>query len=215
MKASFVVASALAACLVLTRGVSATTVTTNSYSSWLTNLNGTPIELNFNGVTSGHNYSTTGITLNPVSGPQLAFIFTGPDGSGSYLFGTTFNQYNHNYVFLEGQADGIGSILITLPTGGESAVYLNLDSTNNTALSVHLSDGETFSSAPGPFGVALSQQIGWLSISTANGSHPLIDDFFFGTSNLTQQTPSFELATIFLMGTGLLVIAGARRTFGN
>ncbi len=215
MKASFVAASALAACLVLTGRASATALTSTSYSGWLTDVNGAPIELNVNGITTDHNYSSSGLTLYPLSGPQLPFIFTGPDGSGSYLYGTTFTQYTHNYVFLEGASDGVGSIYITLPTGGENAIYLNLDSTTNTPLSIHLSDNETFSSPVGPFGLALSQSISWLSISTANGSHPLIDDFFFATSNLTQQTPSFEVATIFLMGTGLVVIAGARRTFAK
>ncbi|MBV8811045.1 MAG: hypothetical protein JO033_20440 [Acidobacteriaceae bacterium] len=215
MKPYFVVASALAACLVLTGRASATALVTNSYNGWLADINGNPIELNFNGVTTGHNYSSSGITLNPFSGPQLPFVFTGPDGSGSYLFGATFSQYSHYFVFLEGASDGVGSINMALPTGGENAVYLNVDSTNNTTLSIQLSDGETFSSPAGPFGIALSQSISWLNISTVNGSHPLIDDFFFGTSNLTQQSPTFEVATLFLIGTGLVVIAGARRMFAK
>lgn len=215
MRASFVAAGTMAFCLLWTGRAGATTVTANSYSNWLTDVNGTPIELNFNGVQTGHNYSTSGDTLNPVSGPQLPFIFTGPDSTGSYLYGTTFTQYSRNFVFLEGASDGTGSIYIALPNGGENAVYLSLDSTNNTALSVKLSDGETFTSPAGPFGLALSQDITWLSVSTISGSHPLIDDFFFGASNLPQQTQAFEVATFFLMGTGLLVLAGARRTFAK
>ncbi len=215
MRASFGTAGVLAVCLIWTGAGNATTLTANSYSNWLTDVNGTPIELNFSGVQAGKNYSASNDTLYPVSGPQLPFIFTGPDSSGSYLYGTTFSQYGRNYVFLEGASDGTGSIYIALPTGGENALYLSLDSTNSTSPSVHLSDGETFTSAAGPFGFALSQNISWLSISTASGSHPLIDDFFFGSSNLPQQTPAFELATIFLIGTGLIVLAGARRAFAK
>jgi hypothetical protein len=216
MRASFVAAGTMAFCLLWTGRASATTVTANSYSNWLTDVNGTPIELNFSGVQTGKTYSnSSGVTLNPISGTKLPFIFTGPDNTGYNLAGTTFTQYGRNFIFLEGASDGIGSISIALPTGGENAIYLSLDSTNNTSLTVKLSDGETFTSPAGPFGLALSQDITWLSVSTSSGSHPLIDDFFFGTSNLPQQTQAFEVATFFLMGTGLLVLAGARRTFAK
>ena len=216
MKAFFVAAGVLGICLIWAGGADATTITANSYSNWLTDLSGSSIELDFTGVQTGKTYNTlAGLNLYPVSGPKLPFTFTGPDNAGYNLSGTTFTQYGHNFIFLEGASDGVGSIYITLPTGGENAVYLNLDSTNNTGLNIQLSDGEIFTSPAGPLGLALSQNISWLSISTASGSHPMIDDFFFGTSNLPQQSQTFELATAFLMGTGLVFLAAARRTFAK
>ena len=106
-----------------------------------------------------------------------------------------------------------------LTSPGQNAILLGLAAQPNAGLTVTLSDQQTFSVSGGLFGIALSHNITWLTISTANGSQPVLDDFFFGNSNLTQdpinQAQSAEAATFLLIGGGLLIILGGRRKFAR
>ncbi len=209
--------------LMLPAGVmKATTVTYSTYQSW----NGAvsnPIELNFTAISSSASYSTsTGITLSPMSGASLPFVFTGPSTAGYQLTGGTFTS--RNIVSLYGPSNGTGTIMVNLPSGGENAILLALGATNNaTSMTVSLSDGTSYNVTPVAntstfFGVSISHDVTWLSIGAP--SQPLIDDFFFANSKLIQDaatssaqpTPTaFEGSTFSLIGGGLLSFIGFRR----
>lgn len=77
---------------------------------------------------------------------------------------------------------------MSMPTGGENAVMLALGTSEGTLITVKLSDGETFTPAAGVFGLALSQDISWLTVSTTSGSQPVVFDFAY-------------MATVILRGT--------------
>lgn len=191
----------------------ATTVTTTNYNVWKTNLTGSPIELDFTKVKSTSYSTSSGITLPPLQGPALSFVVTGPDKTGYSLTGGFYGST----VSLFGASDGTGYIRVDLPASGENAVLLGLATQPSATLTVTLSDLESFTVSNGLFGLALSHNITWLTISTVNGSQPVLDDFFFGNSNLTQdqinQSQSAEAATALMIGGGLLILFGARRKF--
>ncbi|HEX4170729.1 MAG TPA: hypothetical protein VHZ55_35160 [Bryobacteraceae bacterium] len=209
-------------CLILP-GVpaSATSVSYSTYASWSAAVTN-PIELNYSAVNgAGGNYSTAaGKTLTPMSGPSLPFIFTGPEAGGYQLTGGDFTT--RNLVSLYGPANGAGNITVTLPTGGENAFLLGLGATNNaTSMTIALSDGETFTVAPAAnttsfLGVSISHDVAWITITTP--TQPLVDDFFFAGSKLSQDTASpgnapvaVEGSTFSLIGGGLLSLLGIRR----
>jgi hypothetical protein len=209
----FLCASAAAALLTCAGNARATTISTTSYTSWKTNLTGNPIELDFTKVKNSTYSTSTGITLLPVSGPALSFVITGPDKTGYYLNGGSYGSI----VSLFGASDGVGYIRIDLPASGENAILLGLAAQPTAGLTVKLSDQQTFSASNGLLGLSLSHNITWLTISTNSGSQPLLDDFFFGNSNLAQdqvsQSQSAEAATGLLIGGGLLILFGSRRKF--
>ena len=189
----------------------ATTVTTTSYNLWKTNLTGSPIELDFTKVKTANYSNSSGITLLPLQGPALSFLITGPDKTGYSLTGGFYGST----VSLFGSSDGTGYIRVDLPASGENAVLLGLAAQPSAALTITLSDQQSFTASNGLFGLALSHEITWLTISTANGSQPVLDDFFFGNSNLTQDQnnppQSAEGATALMIGGGLLILCGVRR----
>lgn len=191
----------------------ATTVTTTSYTVWKTNLTGSPIELDFTKVKTTSYSTSSGITLPPLQGPALSFVVTGPDKTGYSLTGGFYGST----VSLLGASDGTGYIRVDLPASGENAVLLGVATQPSATLTVTLSDLESFTVSNGLFGLALSHNITWLTISTVNGSKPVLDDFFFGNSNLAQdqinQTQSAEATTALMIGGGLLILFGARRKF--
>ena len=191
----------------------ATTVTTTSYTVWKTNLTGSPIELDFTKVKTTSYSTSSGITLPPLQGPALSFVVTGPDKTGYSLTGGFYGST----VSLLGASDGTGYIRVDLPASGENAVLLGIATQPSATLTVTLSDLESFTVSNGLFGLALSHNITWLTISTVNGSKPVLDDFFFGNSNLAQdqinQTQSAEATTALMIGSGLLILFGARRKF--
>jgi len=209
----FLFATAAAALLTCAGNSRATTISTTSFNSWKTSLTGSPIELNFTKVKNSTYSTSAGITLVPVSGPALSFVITGPDKTGYYLNGGSYGSI----VSLFGASDGVGYIRIDLPSSGENAILLGLAAQPTAGLTVTLSDQETFSASNGLLGLSLSHNITWLTIATNSGSQPLLDDFFFGNSNLAQdqasQSQSAEAATGFLIGGGLLVLFGSRRKF--
>ena len=205
---------------------SATTLTWSTYSAWKLNVT-SPLELNFGAInaTSG-NYSTAaGKTLNPLSGPALPFVFTGPYTGGYQLTG---GEYGLSNAFsLLGPTAPTGDITVNLPSGGENAILLGLGSMGNaTTITVVLSDGESFNVAAAPnanefLGLSISHDINWLTISAS--SEPIVNDFFFASSKLAQDgptapPPAAEGATLYLIGGGccswspggLLIFALAR-----
>ena len=201
----------------------ATTLTWSSYATWNQNVTGA-IELNFGSInTASGTYNTSaGKTLTPLSGPALPFVFTGPDGNGFQLTGGTYGRGNAASLF--GASDGVGNITVTLPTGGENAILLGLGTVGTApSMSVSLSDGETFAVAATSgayefFGISVSHDISWLTISSS--SQTVVNDFYFGSSKLTQdgtgsQTPSVspEGSTFSLLGGSLLLLLGIGRKF--
>ncbi|HEY7307354.1 MAG TPA: hypothetical protein VH601_24735 [Bryobacteraceae bacterium] len=191
----------------------ATTVTTTSYSVWKNGLTGNPIELDFTKVKNVSYNTATGITLLPLQGPALPFLITGPDKTGYSLVGGFYGST----VSLFGASDGTGYIRVDLPSGGENAILLSLATQPSASLTVMLSDQQIFTVSNGLFGLLLSHDITWLTISTVNHSQPVLDDFFFGNSTLAQdqinQSGSAEAAPALMIGGGLLILFGARRRF--
>ncbi len=200
---------------------SATTATYSTYQTWMAAVNNA-IELNFTKVGgSGQNYSTSaGKTMFPTSGPAVPFIFTGPYSGGYQL--TTAGFTTHNIVAFYGPANGQGNLTITLPSGGENAILLGLGASNGASnISVALSDGETFNVTPGVnttafLGISLSHDVSWVTVTAP--TQPIVDDFFFGQSQLAQDPANpgtaptaFEGSTFSLIGGGLLSLLGIRR----
>lgn len=195
--------SLTAGVLIIATQATATTIQTTSYTSWESYLiNGANTEIPPPASHNSYNNST-GVTLT--NGGQ-SFVFTGPDGSSWVLSST---QYGGFYG-LEGGSGG--SIKVTTPAAGDNAIFITVAAINGSSLTLTLSDGEFFTVANGNLGLALSHPITWFTLSAPSGVEPFIDDFYFGSSNLAQDTsPSSEAATFGLMGGGLIVLFGARR----
>ncbi len=211
MRSKQVVASVVFAALPFAGSMGATSITSTTYAQWLQNETGA-VEV-FSPPSSGTYNTSAGITLNSTH-PAASFVYTGPDNGSWQLSAGLYTSGGHNYPSLFGAADGKGNITITMPSAGENAILLSLGTSGSTVLSVNLSDGESFQPAAGVFGLSISHDISWLTISTTSGSKPLIDDFYFGSSTLAQdvtQTPAVESATFALIGGGLLILIGGRR----
>lgn len=205
-------ALAFAAAILIAAEAGATTITTTSFSTWSSAAyteSGSQFDLNWSGLSGTGSYDTSaGITLYGKTQTSVAYIFTGPDGSGWVLNGITYNSLNG----LAGANDGVGVINVAAPSGGVNAVLLSIGSTPSAPLTLTLSDGEIFSGlSSGLFGLSISHDITWLRLSTTSGSTAVIDDFWYGASSLPQDSPTAEGATFILLGGGLLILAGAQR----
>ena len=193
----------------------ATTITTTNYATWKTDLTNTPTELNFAPVQLTNYGTAAGITLTPSGDAADPFNFTGPDKTGYVLSGYL---YRFSITTLAGASDGIGVVKVTTPSAGENALWLGLGTTNNTTLTLQLSDGESILIGSGTtaIGLALSQPITYFTLSTSSGSQPFIYDIWYGNSNLpqdsgSQQSPVPESSTLGLLGGGLLILVGSQR----
>ena len=184
----------------------ATTITTTSYSTWNTPayITGSTTVVDLTTLQAGLNYSTAaGYT-------SKGFTFTGPDGS-SYVLSS---QTEGSMTGLLGPSDGTGSIEVSMAGTGDSAMLFDANCVSCGALSLTLSDNETFSISNGQFGLSISHPITWFKVSTSSGTRPFLEYVYFGTSSLTQDTtasPANEAATPVLLGGGLLLLAGAVR----
>lgn len=200
----FVLALPVALLLFSVLPVSATSITTSSYATWKssTYITGSPTELNFTTIANA-NYPS-GDILYPTGNSSLAFTFTGSGLKGNSGNGSL----------------SASSITLTMPGVGENAFLFGL--LGSTPFTLTLSDNESFTvTNPGStplFGIALSTEITSLTITTTSGSQVGVNDFFFATSALPQDTgnPSVpstasEGATVVLTSGGLLIFFGARR----
>lgn len=205
-------AALLLALLGIAGPAAATSVTSTSYSGWLTTVTGGASVDIFGNVTNNQSYDTSsGVSLSNSSYPSSTFVFTGPDTAYQSGWNLTTRAYQ-GINSLYGPTDGVGNITVTMPSGGENAIMLSLATTGNSTITLKLSDGETFTPSAGIFGVSISHDISWLTLSTTNGSAVIIDDFRYGNSNLTQDpAPSLEASTVLMIGGGLLVMLGGRR----
>lgn len=195
----------------------ATTVQSTTYQSWMTQVTGTPTFEDVETLPTG-NYSTvTGVS-------DGSYVFTGPDGSGWSLGEQTFSNKSGLY----GASDGVGGIEVTMPGLGQSAIYLDANTeANNTltngALTLTLSDGESFNITSGQFGLSISHPITWYTLTTTSGQSPFMQWAYFGTSSIPLDSggsggtgddpPAVEAATMALVAGGLLVVFGAKRKF--
>ena len=197
----------------------ATTITTTTAlgsSGWVSTItNGSAVDI-FGSLQNHQNYSTsTGVSLSAGSSSPV-FVFTGPDNSGWNLTSNTYTS-GSSYTALYGASDGIGNITATMPSGGVNAVLLEVATSGGSKITVKLSDGESFTPSPGIFGLSISHDISWLTVSTTSGSEPILYDFEYGNSNLTQDqftqapAPSLEATTMLMIGGGLLILVGGRR----
>lgn len=189
----------------------ATTMTSTTFSAWTAGLTGTPTELDFSPIVPGKSYSTaTGITLKAIGNASIGFNVTGPDNGGYKLTG--FSYGTHNFQSLEAGTDSTAVMNVTTPAAGNNAIFLGLATTNNTPLTLTLSDGESFSSVTTAFfGLSISHPITWLTLTTSTGSAVIVDDFYYGVSNLAQESATSEGATMAMCGGGLLILFGAVR----
>lgn len=189
----------------------ATTITSTSFNGWKTGLTGTQTELDFSPILSGKNYSnSSGLTLKALGNPSIGFAFTGPD-NGSYSL-TGFSYSSQNIQSLKAGSDSTAAMNVATPAAGDNAIFLGLATTNNTPVTLTLSDGESFSSITAAFfGLSISHPITWLTLTTTSGSAVIVDDFYYGASNLPQDSPTSEGATMAMCGGGLLILLGSVR----
>src|SRR5579863_919402 len=154
----------------------ATTIQSTTYQSWMSEVTGTPTFEDVETLPTG-NYSTVaGVS-------DGSYVFTGPDGLGWNLHEQTFG----NTTGLYGANDGTGGIQVTLPGSGQSAIYFDANtetsnSLNNGALTLTLSDGETFHVSSGQFGLSISHDITWYELTTTSGQAPFLQWAYFGNS---------------------------------
>lgn len=206
LKAQVLGYTLLAGLLSIPFQAAATTITTTSYTTWDTSsyITGPTTLVDLTTLQAGLNYSNaTGYTSN-------GYNFTGPDGSGYYLKTTT----NGSYHGLIGASDGIGTIEVSMPSGGDNAFLFDAVCITCGTLDLTLSDGETFTVSNGQFGVSISHDITWFELGTSSGTQPFLEYVYFGTSSLTQDTdtsPADEAATPVLVGGGLMILLGAGR----
>jgi hypothetical protein len=200
----------------------ATSVTTTSFSSWKTTLTGSPSEADFS-VVSFTNYNTAnGLTLPTIGNSSQGFVFTGPDNGAYQMTGISYNSYTS----LAGGSNSGAGLKVAMPGSGVNAFLLSVGSTGGTPLTLMLSDNETFALSNGLFGISISHPISSLLLTTTAGSQAVIDDFWFGSSSLTQDptnpggsgsgqgaAPVAEAATSLMMAGGCLLLFGVCRKF--
>lgn len=220
---SRILSFAIGATLLAAGHAGATSVTTTSYSSWKATLTGSPSEANFS-VIQLTNYNTaSGLTLPTIGNPAVGTTVTGPDNGNYQMTGIMYQQ---RYTSLAGSADPGAGLDILLPNGGMNAFFVSVGSTNGTPLTLSLSDGESFTISSGLFGISISHTVSSLLVTTSAGSEAVLDDFYFGTSNLAQDSssssgapaspePVAEVATSLMIAGGCLFIFGACRRFGT
>ncbi|MGI9074422.1 MAG: hypothetical protein ACR2JB_24620 [Bryobacteraceae bacterium] len=189
----------------------ATTMTSTTFSTWTAGLTGTPTELDFSPIVPGKSYSTsTGIALKAIGNALIGFNVTGPDNGVYKLTGLSYGT--HNIQSLQAGTDSTAVMNVATPAAGNNAIFLGLATTNNSPVTLTLSDGQSFSSITTAFfGLSISHPITWLTLTTTNGSAVILDDFYYGASNLAQESATSEGATMAMCGAGLLILFGAVR----
>ena len=207
-------AGALAA-VVLAGVANATAITAANFNTWKTPTyqTGAPTGLNLYTIGSQNYNTAAGYSATP-SGGGPSFTFVGRDNAGYYLAGNTYSKT------LTGSANSGAAIDITFQNP-QNAFLVSFQNSLNYTLT--LSDGQIFNTSSKIFGFSLSHTVSSLSIASTLGTQVMINDFYFGTSSLTQDaaapppgTPGSpaatpEPATVFLLAGGSLVLAGCQR----
>jgi hypothetical protein len=202
-----------AAVALLAGAVGATTITTGSFVTWKSSsyLSAAPSELNFMPINSWSYNTSSGIVLLPSSASTPTFTFTGVD-NGTYWLGADIYSKT-----LSGSSDSGAYVNIAFGAP-QNAFLLGFGNNSGLTYTMTLSDGEVFSTTGKLFGLSLSHGINSVSIAaTGPGAQAVINDFWFGTSSLTQDqggsgpTPTPEPATMLLIAAGGLLLVGAKR----
>jgi hypothetical protein len=215
-----VVSALILAALTFTLPAGATEVVTTSYTSWTTTTSGSVAEWDFSIPFNTYN-TAAGYDLNVGSfGPVNV---TAPD-NGSYNLQKNPGYGPSNNVALQGPSDGLGTMNFVTPSAGLTAFSLGLGITGNAApITITMSDGETFTVSPAVNGNAFigfssATAITSFSLSTLNGSSVNLTDFLTGMSNEpadTGSSPTAEVATALMIGSGLLFFGGCRKVYSN
>jgi len=199
--------------------MSATEVQTTSYSAWKQTVSGIS-EWDFSFPGNGSYSTASGYTLNVGSYGPLNV--TGPDGSGYVLN----KNSNYSTTSLEGASDGVGTMSFTTPSAGLTGFLLGVGESGTAApITLTLSDGETFTLNP-PVGgntftgFSSTTPITSFVMSTTSGSLIELTDFFAGMTTQTAGgtmagSPTAEVATALMIGSGLLIIGARRKVFSN
>lgn len=210
---------AITAAFVAAGNASATSVTSTTFSSWKATLTGSPSEANF-GVISLTSYNTAaGLTLPTIGNTSVGTTVTGPVNGSYQMTGIDYDSYKS----LAGGSTSGAALEITMPSSGVNAFLISVGSTGGTPLTLSLSDGETFTISSGIWGISISHTVSSLLITTSSGSEAVLDDFWYGSSDLTQDSsggssgtaPVAEVATSLMIAGGFLFIVGVWRRFGT
>jgi hypothetical protein len=220
-------AGALLAATLLVASVAplrATTIVSYSITSWMSSItSGSAQDANFSTI-QNVTYGPSGYTTSD------GFTITGPDGAGTFLQGLSFN----GMPSLKGGSDAAAQIQVTTPAAGETALLFMLASTPAaTGYTVTLSDGQVFNLASTTtiFGLSVSHPLTYATLSASPGSSLILQDVSYGNTTLaldptggtgggggtgtTDPAPDPsavpEATTMLLLGTGLLLIAFARK----
>ena len=196
----------------------ATTIQATSYLTWTGSVTGTATFVDLETLANGTYNTPNGLT-------DGSYKFTGPDSTGWLLGVQTFG--NQTGIF--GASDGAGSIEVTLPGSGQSAIYFDVNTIannvlTNRSLTLTLSDGESFAISSGQFGVSISHPITWYAVSTTTAQAAFLEWAYFGNSSLPQdggsgdggaasQVP--EAAPFALVAGGILILLGSKRKLGQ
>jgi hypothetical protein len=218
-------AGALLAAAILFASVAplqATTITSTSISSWMSNISsGSAKDANFSTIQS-ITYGPSGYTTSD------GFTITGPDGAGTFLQGLSYS----GMPSLKGGSDGAAQIKVTLPGTGKTGLLFMLASTPAaTGYTVTLSDGQVFNLAANTtiFGLSISHPITYVTLAASPGSSLILQDVSYGNTTLSldpvdeggsggtqgggSPDPGAvpEATTMLLLGTGLVAVAFARK----
>jgi hypothetical protein len=189
------------------------------YNAWTTDVTGTPASLSFP-------------TQAICPGSTNAFCVSGSAVLGTFtISGSGLNVNNDSS---NGNVKGFEAptVSVTTPAGGINAFFVQIgDSAAGAPITLTLSDGQTISSvnstsinAPTFFAISISHDITSFSISTGSGQ-VFLDALYYGASSLAQDSnggngatggetdPSSasEVATIVMIGGGLLALLSYRR----
>jgi hypothetical protein len=189
----------------------ATTITSYNFSDWQATVQpGSAQDVNFAGLPY-ISFGSSGYTTSD------GFNITGPDGEATSLQGLLFN----GYPSLKGGSDADAQVVVTPPSGETAMVFSIGSSPSASGYTLTLSDGEIFNLAANTtlFGISVSHPITSATFSVESGSSFVLSYVGYGTTTLAldggpsgddpSSTP--EVSTLFLIGTGLLLIGKFRR----
>ncbi len=207
--------------LALTPQLGATTVTSTTFAAW-TGTTSADSEWTFTFPNGGSYDTAAGYSLNTSSSTYGTTNVKGPNGSGYTLNEGTYVSGGRNYQSLQSASNGIGTMVFTAAAGGLTAADLGLGISGNSApVTITLSDGETFIASPTVGGILVwgfssSTDITSFTLSTTSGTSIDLADFYAGTSTETAaETPTVELATAIMVGSGLVLLGARRKVFSN
>jgi hypothetical protein len=196
----------------------ATSITSTTFSSWKATLTGAPSEANFSVISLTSYNTAAGLTLPTIGNSSIGTTVTGPDNGQYQMSGVDYK----GFTSLAGSTDSGAGLDVAMPNSGVNAFLLSVGSTGGTPLTLKLSDGETFTVQSGVWGISISHPVSSLFVTTSAGSEAVLDDFWYGSSNMTQDpstggsggpAPVAEVASSLMIAGGCLFLVGVCRRF--